>query len=252
MTPSDEILMAYVDGELDEQARVEVEAAMHANPDVAARVARQQLLRKRVRLAFDRVVEEPVPDRLVAAARGASAPVRANNVIPLRRKVSRNWSWPEWGSMAASLVVGAALSLLFVRHANVGSITSRSGHLFASGTLAQALSDQLASTQANAAATPVQIGVSFRDKSGNYCRTFALREAGSLAGLACHSAEGWQLDALARSEEGADAGGAHYRQASSSLPKPILQSLQDRIAGEPLDAQAETAARASGWKTAAH
>ena len=37
MTPSEETLMAYVDGELDERARVEVEAAMLANPDIAAR-----------------------------------------------------------------------------------------------------------------------------------------------------------------------------------------------------------------------
>jgi len=251
MSPSEEKLMAYVDGELDEQARVEVEAAMRADPDIAARVARQQALRARVRLAFERVVEEPVPDRLVAATRGESAPVRANNVIPLRRKESRKWSWPEWSSMAASLAVGAVLSLLFVRHTDVGPIASRGGHLFASGALAQALSDQLASTQANVPATPVKIGVSFRDKSGNYCRTFALREAGSLAGLACRSGAGWQLDAVARSEESADAGAARYRQAGSPLPKAILQSVEDRIAGEPLDARAEAAAQAGGWKAAA-
>jgi hypothetical protein len=249
MTPSDETLMAYVDGELDQRARVEVEAAMRANPDIAARVARQQALRKRVRLAFERVAEEPVPERLVAAARAASAPVRANNVIPLRRGEPRKWSWPEWSSMAASLAVGAALSLLFVGHS--GPITSRSGHLFASGALAQALSDQLTSTQANVPAAPVRIGVSFRDKSGNYCRTFALREAGSFAGLACRSGDAWQLDTVARSEESAD-GAAGYRQAASSLPKPILQSVEDRIAGEPLDTRAEAAAQANGWKTAAH
>jgi hypothetical protein len=263
MTPSDETLMAYVDGELDERARVEVEAAMRANPDIAARIAREQALRKRVRLAFERVIEEPVPERLVAAVRAAPvlhdvgpeaepAPVRANNVIPLRPRQSRKWSWPEWSSMAASLAVGAVLSVLFVRHTPVGPITSHNGHLFASGALAQALSDQLASTQADVPTTPVRIGVSFRDKSGNYCRTFALREAGSVAGLACRSGGGWQLEAVARSEESADAGAARYRQAGSSLPKPILQSVEDRISGDPLDARAEAAAKASGWKTAAH
>lgn len=251
MTPSEETLMAYVDGELDEQARVEVEAAMRANPDIAARVARQQALRTRVRLAFERVVEEPVPDRLVAAARGASPPVRASNVIPLRRKESRKWSWPEWGSMAASLAVGAALSLLFVHHARVGPITSRNGQLFASGALAQALSDQLASTQGDAATTPVQMGISFRDKSGNYCRTFALRATDSLAGLACRSGDGWQLDAVARAQASADGGAGRYRQAASSVPKSILQAVEDHIAGEPLDARAEAAAKAGGWKAPA-
>lgn len=247
MTPSDETLMAYVDGELDEQARVAVEAAMLADPDIAARVARQQALRKRVRLAFARVVEEPVPDRLLAAA----APQRTGNVIPLRRKEARRWSWPEWGSMAACLTVGVVLTLMFVRFSAVEPIMSRGGSLFADGALAQALSGQLASTQA-AAAAPVHIGVSFRDKTGNYCRTFALQETSPLAGLACHSGDRWRLEVLARAAEAADSGAANYRPAASAIPQAVLQAVGDRIAGEPLDARAEAAAQASGWQAAPH
>ena len=249
MTPSDETLMAYVDGELDEHARVAVEAAMLANPDVAARVARQQSLRKRVRLAFERVVEEPVPERLLSAA--ATPPLRTGKVIPLRRKEIRRWSWPEWGSMAACLTAGVVLTLLFGRFSGVEPIMSRDGSLLASGALAQALSAQLASTPA-ASAAPVHIGVSFRDKNGNYCRTFALQQAGPLAGLACHNGDRWRLEVLARSAEGAESGAASYRPAASSMPKAVLQSVEDRIAGEPLDARAEAAAQADGWQAAAH
>ncbi len=244
MTPSDETLMAYVDGELDEKARVEVEAAMLANPDIAARVARHQALRKRVHLAFERVVDEPVPDRLVAAVRPAT---RQSNVIPLRRKQPRRWSWPEWTSMAASLGAGALLTLLFVRYSEVQPVASRDGQLFASGALAQALSAQLASqSAAGKARSTVQIGVSFRDKGGDYCRTFALSDVSPIAGLACHSGDGWHLDVLARAANGADAA-AQYRPAASSMPKAVLESVEDRIAGEPLDAQAEAAARDNGW-----
>ena len=248
MTPSEETLMAYVDGELDERTRVEVEAAMLANPDIATRVARHQALRKRVRLAFDTVIEEPVPDRLLSAARGNAAAPRTSNVIALRRKEARKWSWPEWGSMAACLAAGAILSVLLVRHSGDGPITSRDGGLLASGVLAQALSGQLASSQPG----PVQIGVSFRDKSGNYCRTFTLRAASALAGLACHNDDRWRLEVLARSAAGAGSGTAQYRQAASSLPKPILQAVEDRIAGEPLDARGEAAAKDNGWKAATH
>lgn len=245
MTPSDETLMAYVDGELDEKARVEVEAAMLANPDIAARVARHQALRKRVHLAFERVVDEPVPDRLVATVRTTA---RHSNVIPLRRKQSRRWSWPEWTSMAASLGAGAVLTLLFLRYSDVEPITSRDGQLLASGALAQALSTQLASTPSapGKARATVQIGVSFRDKSGDYCRTFALGDASAIAGLACRNGDGWQLDVLARAQDSADAA-AQYRPAASSMPKAVLQSVEDRIAGEPLDAQAEAAAKDNGW-----
>lgn len=247
MTPSDETLMAYVDGELDEQARVAVEAAMLADPDIAARVARQQALRKRVRLAFARVVEEPVPERLLSAA--TAAPLRTANVIPLRRRQTPRWSWPEWGSMAACLAAGVVLTLTFVRFAAVEPITSRSGSLFANGALARALSGQLASIQA---AAPVHIGVSFRDKTGSYCRTFALQETSPLAGLACHSGDRWRLEVLARSTEAPDSGAANYRPAASAMPKAVLQAVEDRIAGEPLDARAEAAAQAGGWQAAPH
>jgi len=242
--------MAYVDGELDEQARVEVEAAMLANPDIAARIARQQALRKRVRLAFERIVEEPVPDRLLAAA--TATPLRTGNVIPLRRKEPGKWSWPEWGSMAASLAAGVVLAVLVGRYSNVEPIRSRDGRLFAGGALAQALSEQLAGTPTAATAAPVHIGVSFRDKSGNFCRTFALRDASPLAGLACHSGDRWRLEVLARVAEDSDSGAAGYRPAASSMPKPILQSVEDRIAGEPLDTRAEAAAKENGWQATAH
>ena len=246
MTPSDETLMAYVDGELDERARVEVEAAMLANPDIAARVARQQALRKRVHLAFERVLDERVPDRLIATARSTSPAPRENNIIPLRRahSTSRRWSWPEWGSIAASLVAGVVFSAIFLRYSSDEPISSRHGHLFATGALAQALSDQLASKPDTGAA--VRIGVSFRDKQGDYCRTFVLHDASALAGLACHGGDGWHVDVLARGERGPDAA-AQYRPAAASMPKPVLQSVEDRIAGEPLDAQGEAAAQARGW-----
>ena len=71
MTISDEQVMAYVDGELDAQTRNEVERAMESDPEVARRVARQRALRNKLRAAFNNVLNEPVPDRLVSAARTA-------------------------------------------------------------------------------------------------------------------------------------------------------------------------------------
>lgn len=72
MTPSDDILMAYADGELDPKTRAEVEDAMAADPRIAGRVAAHRALRNRVRAGFDSVLEETVPERLVAAARARS------------------------------------------------------------------------------------------------------------------------------------------------------------------------------------
>jgi hypothetical protein len=115
----------------------------------------------------------------------------------------------------------------------------------ASGVLAHALSDQLASDQAQAAS--VQIGVSFRSKSGDYCRTFILRDGSGLAGLACRDREEWRVKVLAQNEPEAGDNG-QYRPAASAMPRPVLQAVDEQIAGEPLDARAEAAARSKDWR----
>ena len=63
---SDEMLMAYADGELDLVARAEIEAAMAKDPAVARAVERHRMLAGKVRVAYDGVLEEPVPAELAA------------------------------------------------------------------------------------------------------------------------------------------------------------------------------------------
>ena len=65
----DDLLAAYVDGELDEAERLRVEQAIARDARLAQRVAQQRALRGRMRNAFERVLHEPVPQRLVNAAR---------------------------------------------------------------------------------------------------------------------------------------------------------------------------------------
>jgi hypothetical protein len=148
--------------------------------------------------------------------------------------------------MAASLVVGVLLGPLLLRPtAPRAPFETSGGRMLASGLVARALSQQLASAQPPGA--PVAIGVSFRARSGSYCRTFVLRETQSLAGLACREGSAWQVMALARSEAPGAAGGG-YARAASALPPAVARTLDELIAGEPLDAAAETAARERGWK----
>jgi len=122
-------------------------------------------------------------------------------------------------------------------------IVERGGHLVASGTLAQALSNQLVPDQT--ASSPVRIGISFRSKSGTYCRTFVVPSNMS-AGLACRDRERWRLQVLG-SDQGAATNSSGYRQASSALPPWLAQQVDTVIAGEALDAQAEASARARDW-----
>src|SRR5256885_438663 len=109
----------------------------------------------------------------------------------------------------------------------------------------RALREHLGSDRPPGAA--VRIGVSFRAGSGDYCRPFVLRQKGALAGLACRGHEVWRLEVGAQNPL-PPAAAAAYRPAGSALPASVAGRLDELIAGEPLDAGAEAAARAGGWK----
>ena len=240
---SDETVMAYVDGELDEPARAAIDAAIATDRELARRVAHHRALRERLQREFAPVLQETVPERLLAATRDISATSRASNVIPLKHTPRARWSWPQWGAMAASLVVGVLIAPVWWRQAPP-AFDIRNGRILATGTLAHALTQQLASNQA--ADAPVRIGVSFVSREGKYCRTFVLREQSAIAGLACHEQDHWLLMAVANSPSSKTSG--EYRPAASSLPPSIAQAVNDLIAGEPLDAGAEVSARAEEWQ----
>ena len=240
MTFSDETLMAYADGELDAATRAAVEAAAAADPAVAQRIAQHQALRARISRAFDPVLAEPVPARLLESVHAAPGTPRSAAVIALRARP--RWSWPQWGALAASLVLGVLLGPLLLRP-SPGPIDTHGGQLVAGSALSRALSEQLAGP---ATGEPIAIGVSFRAKDGAFCRSFVVHDTQSLAGLACRERSSWQVLALAPAAQSGTAA-AGYRQAGSALPPPVARALDDLIAGEPLDAAGEAAARAHGW-----
>jgi hypothetical protein len=245
MTFSEETLMAYADNELDAQTRQAVEAAMAADPELARRVAQHKALRGKLRVVFDKTLEEPVPQRLVDTARGVPAVRREGNVIPLRRKAPSRQAWPQWVGLAASLVLGVIIGQAMLRSPPAGPITAaRDGRLTANGVLAQALSEQLASTPP--AQSPVRIGVSFKSKAGDYCRTFSLYDSTALAGLACREHDEWHVQALAQTTQPGQASNT-YRQAAAEIPKSVMQAVEDNIAGDTLDAHAEQLARDKSW-----
>jgi hypothetical protein len=253
MTFSDEILMAYADGELQEPQRSLVDAAVRADPALAAIVERHRALRAQVFDAFSGVLDEALPARLEAvgtnkvlfldAARNARTRAAAAAApAPASARAPRS-AWPRWGALAATLVVGVLAGSLWFDGAagDAGAYFSADagGRLVARGQLAGALSRQLASDPAPS--SPVRIGVSFATRDGGYCRSFSV---GASAGLACRDGEAWRIPVLS---EGA-VGGGDYRQAASATPEAVLSAIDERIAGTSMNAAAERAARERGWK----
>jgi len=252
MSLSDEILMAYADGELDPERAAAVEQAMLADPGVAQAVQRHRALRADVFAAFSGVLDEPVPPRLQPRPGAAAAVTDPHNVVRLdalraarARPAAPRHAWQHWGGLAASLALGVLAGALGWRgmHADgdAAPFASRGGALVAQGALADALSRQLADVQGQPAGG-VKLGVSFQAKDGSVCRSFLLGRTG---GLACRYGEHWQVPVVAEGEKAQD--GA-YRQAGSEMPAAVLEAIDERIAGATFDAGAERAARDRGWQ----
>lgn len=87
---SDEALVAFLDGELGAEDRADVEAWLAADPAVRDRLLALGDSANLLRAAFGEIAAEPVPDRLIAAARGetaALAPPQADaEIVVLRPK----------------------------------------------------------------------------------------------------------------------------------------------------------------------
>lgn len=230
MSIDPELLMAYADGELSPLEAKRVERAIAADPALAEEVARHRALRARLSGHFAPVAAEPVPDRLTALLRSNSNVV----ALPVRKPARRIPGWTRWGgAVAASLVLG-----LFIGQGlqAPGVVRTHGGQLYAAGTLAGALDQQLASNPG-----AVQVPVSFRDTKGSYCRVFT---SSATDGIACRDSQGW---ALRQTRAGSNAAKSDYAQAGSTDPA-LMAAAQEMMAGAPLDAGAEAKAKAKGWR----
>ena len=253
MSFSDEVLIAYADGELAEPVRSEVARAVQADPQVAARLARHQAIRAQDAAPLLRSVGgtgtgsagSPRPNVIDMAAERAARhtlPTLPSQMLPsMPPRVPQRWH--RWLGLTAALALGGVLGagvLLAsddtVTLAQVGGID---GALVASGALDTALSKQMAHMTQDG---PVRMGLSFVAKDGNYCRSFQLDRA---AGLACRNAKRWQLAVLVQTPQRAP-GAA--RLSYSATPPEVLEAIDERIVGAALDARGEQIALRLGWQ----
>lgn len=233
MTIDDDMLMAFLDGELDEVSRARVERAVAEDPALKARLEQQQRLRDRLAAHYGPVAEEEVPERFRA--------LLETNVVtfPAAKPRPARPLWQTLTALAATLVLGLAIGRTLLAPGASGPFAVDGGTMVARGELASALDTQLASAQAPDAAT--RIGVSFTNTDGRACRTF---DSVAAAGVACRGEASWQVMMTAA---GSGRQQSEYRQAGSGNAL-VQQAAQAMMAGEPFDEAAERQARDSGWR----
>jgi hypothetical protein len=226
MTEEEEFF-AWLDGELPPADAKRVEARVAADPALAAEADAHRAMTTGLREAFAPVMTPKNNVVDFVAKRARSAPRR-----PARL--------PQWAAIAATLVAGIGLGTLIDAGGDNGSLVRVEGRqLVAAGPLEQTLTGQLASADQQGAAT--RVGLTFRNEQGRLCRTFS---GSTASGLACREGDDWRIEGLygASGPEAAD-----YRMASGPDPR-VAALVEGMIAGEPLDAAGEAAAKRSGWK----
>lgn len=235
---TEEMLMAYADGELDAVGTAAVEAALADDPALARRLEGHRGLRSRLHGTYAPVAEEPVPERLLNLLSREPAQVVDLSAVRARREAPQQGRQPlRWGgALAACLVAGVMAGMLMPRPQQglVGA------DLAARGPLAGALDKQLASNPDPKAA--VKVGLTFRTPAEDYCRTFSAK---ALAGVACREDRGWKVR-MAVSQDAAAP--SDFRTAASGTHPSVLAAVEQMIDGEPLDAAAEARARKAGWR----
>ncbi|MBZ7924478.1 anti-sigma factor [Ensifer adhaerens] len=260
---TDEILMAFADGELDEETTRRVEAALESDDELMARVALFMETRAAASEALKPVLAEPVPDELVQKVRAMAATAAAanaqraidtpssgaENVVAFRRPTDQATS-PQRN--VSRLLMALAASLLVVVGGAGGYLLrggglADTGAVHVAGSVDPALSailDQAASGEEVAVGEgqgTVRLVSAFELAGGQLCREYELTQPGqpALVSVACRKASIWQT----RLTVAKPGGGDGYAPASSL--ETVDAFLTSIGAGQPLDAEAEKRALAA-------
>ncbi|WP_201829936.1 anti-sigma factor family protein [Microvirga zambiensis] len=240
---TDEILMAFADGELDEPVAAAVAKAMVDDPGIARRIVDFQQSRRLMRSAFSGALMPEVPPALHAAV---SAQIEAYEAKQPRAVVTdigkvrdtRRWgalSFPPMALAASLAVVAAGIGYW------TGSYASKR-----TDTLMARLEDPAVHRELSRVASGNEVDLpfgrlrvisSYRLEDGVLCREFKLTQTAEAADAVACRRDGWNVTFALTGET---AGSGYV--PSDGGGDAMTAYLQSVGAGEPLVDEAETKA----------
>ena len=245
-TVTDEMITAWLDGEVSPQQREEIEQAVAASPQLSQRVARLSQMDRMLAPAYAATLKAPIPERFDAIL---SRPRAASWSLSGLRSVFGSLLEPRQLGMAAAALVVAVVAgslLLATPAGKPGFETTADGHLVANNEMAISLASLQSGDTAGSQA--VRIKLSMVDEGGNYCRQF---ETAGSAGLVCLDGGKWKVDTLSPAKA-SDGQVGQYVMADGAVDPAIAAALERRGVKQLLDRTQEAAAIASGWKATGH
>ncbi|SJM34184.1 anti-sigma factor family protein [Mesorhizobium delmotii] len=248
-TFSDEILMRFADGELDPDTVARIEQAMEIDDRLVTRIAMFIETRAQAQAALKPLLDEPVPEKLVAAVEQMIEAKRAGekteaSVLPfgggrIVGPPSRSqWRLPIAASLAAAVVGGLA------GYWAAGTNERTQGGLWVAGVIRPALAQALATVESGKEIRLAGISdrfraiATFRNDAQDLCREFEVdsQDRSTVVSVACRSGDEWRVSFAVVAP--GDAGG--YAPASST--EAIDAYLSAIEAGAPMSAEEEVQA----------
>ena len=239
---SDERLVAFVDGELDAVAAAEVKAVLRTDPALQADVAALTQSGQLARQAYDDVLNQEVPERLLELFEDP----QSSNVVSLDQARGR---LARFGAPAAmALAASIALVIGFTGGQQLGHAPSSLAELdSAVGQILEVTPGYETVVASVGEVTPV---LTFQRADGHYCREYELDGSDTtvLRGVACRVDGRWTTQLTAHLERGGAAPvGGDYAPASGAATDLFDQALDSLMAAPALGAIAEADALAKNW-----
>ncbi|WP_137392255.1 anti-sigma factor family protein [Rhodoligotrophos defluvii] len=246
---TDEMLMAFVDGEIDASTGAEVAEAIRRDAELARKAEMFGRTRQLSAGAYADVLSEPVPNRLLETVLGEQpAPQNTpRSPAPLQAARYQRRSAPAWSlPLAACIALALGLGGGYVLRDD-GSPASPPG----STALIEEAPELLAAlaTQPSGEARPistdggaqrlVSIVGTYRTETG-LCRSFLITTGGGsnggVRGLACNRGSGYRIELAVRAPAGST---GTFTPASDSAASAIDSYLDALHASPALDRQQE-------------
>jgi len=223
MTIRDEVLSAYLDGELEPAEAERVRVLVARDNDLAERLGR-------LRLAGD-------------LTREAFAPL---SVAPPQLRAAAGANWRRLVAPAVAAIASCATGVVLgysMRDDDVGALFVSDNGLVAAPAVSHGLDRTLSGAMTRRGAVELTVLYSFRDDQARACRVFrASLPSVATEAVACLEGEHWHVLALAPIR---DAGG--FRQAESAEPDAVAAAV-DGLFAEEIDPEGEIELIASGWR----
>jgi hypothetical protein len=197
----DETLMAFADGELDDETSAAVEAALAADPALAERVAALAGARDSVRDLYAPLAETPVPaalagrvEAMAAAARQPAAPVAAPIDLAERRATRSRMAmaWPLAMAASVGAVIAGPIGWL------VRGESEPSADVIVGASVPPALGRALDTVPSGreialAGTDRVRAIATFEDADGTLCREFEIDRDLAVVAVACRAEDAWRV-----------------------------------------------------------